>query len=97
MSVRTLNDGTRWSCHNIVRVSGQATAEEGGAQVDGDAGEPDHEQGEHDALVVVPRQEADVLRSILLRKYRGAVQNRRQHSYLRKIDILDFLSDVLYS
>ena len=97
MSVRPLDNGARWSCHNIVRVSSQATAEEGGAQVDGDAGEPDHEQGEHDALVVVPRQEADVLRSILLRKYRGAVQNRRQHSYLRKIDILDFLSDVLYS
>ena len=86
MSVRPLNDGTRWSCHNIVRVSGQATAEEGGAQVDGDAGEPDHEQGEHDALVVVTRQEADVLRSVLLRKYRGAVQNRRQHSYLRKMN-----------
>ena len=97
MSVWSLNDGTRRSCRDIVRVGGQASAEEGGPEVDGDAGEPDHEQGEHDALVVVPRQEADVLRSILLRKYRGAVQNRRQHSYLRKIDILDFLSHVLYS
>ena len=86
MSVRPLNDGTRWSCHNIVRVSRQATAEEGGPQVDGDAGEPDHEQGEHDALVVVPCQEADVIRSVLLRKYRGTVQNRRQHSYLRKMN-----------
>lgn len=37
----------------IVSIGCQGSTEEGGAQVDGDGGEPDHEQAEGDALRVV--------------------------------------------
>ena len=37
----------------IVSIGCQGSAEEGGAEVDGDGGEPDHEQAEGDALRVV--------------------------------------------
>ena len=61
MSVWSPYDGTRWLQNDVIRVGCQASTQEGGAQVDSDAGEPDHEEGEEDALTVVPEQETDVL------------------------------------
>ena len=48
-----LDQGARGLIDVIIRVGGQGPAEEGGAKVDGDWGEPDHEEAEGDALGVV--------------------------------------------
>ena len=60
-----------------VSVGGQRPAEEGGAEVDGDAGEPDHEQAEGDALRAVLQERESVLR-VLVRKDGGVIEDRGQ-------------------
>ena len=65
VSVRPEDDGAGWLQQDVVSVSGQTATEEGGAQVDCDGGEPDHEEGKHDALTAVPKHKAEVLLLLL--------------------------------
>ena len=63
--VRSEDDGTGGLQEDVVSVGCQASTEEGGPQVDGDAGEPDHEEGEHDARPVVAQHQTQVLGGVL--------------------------------
>ena len=58
-----------------VSISREGTAEEGWAEVDGDAGEPDHEQAEGDALRTVLEEGESVL-GVLVRENGGVVEDR---------------------
>ena len=60
-----LDEGTWRLQHVRVSVGGQRPAEEGGTEVDGDAGEPDHEQAEGDALRAVLQERESVLRVLV--------------------------------
>ena len=53
MSVGSLHQRTRRLVDMFVGVGSQGPTEEGGAEVDGDGGEPDHEETEADTLRVV--------------------------------------------
>ena len=86
MSVGSLDDGTRWFRHEVIRVGSQASAEEGGAQVDGDAGEPDHEESEEDALTAVIDQETDVFCGVF-RSDRSTVEHCGEQTDLKNNDI----------
>ena len=81
VSVGALDHRTRGTGVDLIRVGCQAAAEEGGPEVDGDRGEPDHEQGEQAALAGVGEEEADVL-SAVLGNYGSAVQHRGEEAYL---------------
>lgn len=81
VSVGALDHRARRACVDLIRVGRQAPAEECGAQVDSDRGEPDHEQGEQAALAGVGEEEADVLRAVL-GNYGSAVQHRGEEAYL---------------
>ena len=48
-----LDKRTAWFVDMIVSIGCQSSTEEGGAQVDCDGGEPDHEETEGDTLGVV--------------------------------------------
>ena len=58
-----------------VSISREGTAEKGWAEVDGDAGEPDHEQAEGDALRTVLEEGESVL-GVLVREDGGVVEDR---------------------
>ena len=79
--VGALDHGAGGRRQDVIRVGGQAPAQEGRAEVDGDGGEPDHEQREHAALARVRVEEADVLGAVL-GHYRGAVENRGEETNL---------------
>ena len=81
MSVGALDHRTRWALVDLIRVCCQTPAEECGAEVDGDRGEPDHEQGEQAALAGVGEEETDVLRTVLRNDGR-AVKHRSEEAYL---------------
>ena len=53
VSVGSLHQRTGGLVDMFVCVGGQGSAEEGGAEVDGDGGEPDHEETKADTLRVV--------------------------------------------
>ena len=82
VSVGSQYDGAGGLQQNVISVGGQASTEEGGAQVDGDAGEPDHEESEHDALPVVAQHQSHVLRGVL-RHNGSVVDHRSQQTNLR--------------
>ena len=67
-----------------VSVGGQRAAEEGGSEVDGDGGEPDHEEAECDALRgVAPHLPHLQLPLLQLRgDHRRGVQHRGQEVHL---------------
>ena len=76
------DDGAGGLQENVVSVGRQASTEKGGAQVDGDAGEPDHEESEHDALPVVAQHQSNVLGGVL--GHNGSVVDHRgQQTNLR--------------
>ena len=53
VSVGSLHQRTGGLVDMFVCVGGQGSTEEGGAEVDGDGGEPDHEETKADTLRVV--------------------------------------------
>ena len=79
-----LHQRTRGLVYVEVGVGGQRAAEEGGAEVDGDGGEPDHEEAECDALRGVahhlPRLQLALLQ--LGGDHRRGVQHRGQEVHL---------------
>ena len=79
--IGALDHGAGGSRQDVICVGGQAPAQEGRAEVDGDGGEPDHEEREHAALARVRVEEADVLGAVL-GHYRGAVENRGEETNL---------------
>ena len=82
VSVGSQYDGAGGLQENVISVGGKASTEEGGPQVDGDAGEPDHEESEHDALFVVAEHQSHVLRGVLGHDG-GVVDHRGQQTNLR--------------
>ena len=63
-----------------------AAPEEGRAEIDGDGGEPDHEEAEGDALGVVPHHLQGVQVTVLdvCRQHRAGVQNGGEEVYLEQ-------------
>ena len=76
------DDGTGRLQEDVVSVGCQASTEEGGPQVDGDAGEPDHEEGEHDARPVIAQHQTQVLGGVLGHNG-GVVDHSGQQTNLR--------------
>ena len=75
VSVGTQDDGAGRLQEDFISVGCQASTEKGGAEVDGDAGEPDHEESEHDALPVVAQHQSNVLGGVL--GHNGSVVDHR--------------------
>ena len=63
-----------------------AAPEEGRAEINGDGGEPDHEEAEGDALGVVPHHLQGVQVTVLdvCRQHRAGVQNSGEEVYLEQ-------------
>ena len=77
--------------HVGISVGGESSAEEGGSEVDGDGGEPDHEEAECDALRgVAPHLPHLQLPLLQLRgDHRRGVQHRGQEVHLGSFHIED--------
>ena len=98
VSVGALDHRTRGTGVDLIRVCCQAAAEEGGPEVDGDRGEPDHEQGEQAALAGVGEEEADVFGAVL-GSDGSAVEHRGEEAYLvcqQSMQLLQYLLSRSY-
>ena len=74
------DDGTWRLQQDVVSIGRQAPAEEGGAEVHCDGGEPDHEESEHDALAVIAQHQSEVL-LLVLRHDGSVVDDGRQEAH----------------
>ena len=77
VSVGPLHQRTGRLVDMFVSIGCQGSTEEGGAEVDGDGGEPDHEQTKADALGTVLQERQCVLR-VLVRKDGGVIEDGGQ-------------------